>query len=199
MRLYHGSTVSGLEVLRPVSRDAQGRPVLFLTDSFPYSLFYLRDREIDFVTCGVGQDGIVRYDEKFPDQLKRMYQGRAGYVYETEGPAQPGRCPWIWLGREEARVTGVRFIPDAYEAIREEMEKGTVSVLFYEELTEEQKRINHAGVCHYLRHFPLNPAQEIFYRQNFPQAWQECGYISAGTDKISLRLRESYGKISKNP
>ena len=179
MKLYHGTLISGLETLAAGSRDRQGNPVLYLTDCYPYSLFYLRDREVDFVTCGVGRDGIVRYDEKFPDQLKLLYQGRAGYVYETEAAAQPGNAPGIWVCRDSVKVTGVRHIPDAYQAITEQIGRGTVEFLPYEALTPEQKRLNHAGILQYLQQYPLTPAQKAFYREHFPKAWVEAQNLLA--------------------
>lgn len=175
MKLYHGTTVAGIDTLRVNSHDREGRPVLYLTDNLPYSLFYIRDREIDFVTCGVGRDGIVRYDEKFPNQLKLLYQGRAGYVYEVEVLTESGSVPGIWLCREEAKVTTVRYIPDAYETIWKEIQKGTVEFLPYEQLSREQREQNHAGVVDFLRRFPINAAQEAFYREHFPLAWEEAG------------------------
>lgn len=175
MKLFHGTTAAGIDILRVNSRDGEGCPVLYLTDNLPYSLFYIRDRELDFVTCGVGQDGIVRYDEKIPGQLKLLYRGRAGYVYEVEASAEPGKVPGIWLCREAAKVTAVRYIPDVYEAIWAEIGRGTVEFLPYERLTPEQKAHNYAGAVDYLRRFPVNTAQEAFYRKYFPQAWEEAG------------------------
>lgn len=59
MKLYHGTTVSGLDTLRTKSCDREGNEVLYLTDNWAYSLFYIRERELDFVTCGVGDGGVV--------------------------------------------------------------------------------------------------------------------------------------------
>lgn len=174
MRLFHGTEVAGLRTLVPMSRR-EGGTRLYLTDCFAYSLFYLRDREIDFVTCGVGQNGIVHYDEKFPDQLKILYGGRPGYVYEAEADPEPGAAPGIWICREAVEVTAVRFIPDAYEAILAQMGRGRVAFVPYEALTQEQKVQNHAGAVDFLRRFPINAAQEAFYRKHFPLAWEEAG------------------------
>ena len=175
MKLYHGTTVSNIERLRSNSKDKEGNSVLYLTDNRTYSLFYIRDREIDFVTCGVGEDGKVHYDEKFPNQLEVLYKGRSGYVYETDVAAEMHRIRGIWICKGDAKVTGVKYIPDVYLAILDEIEKGNVIFLSYERLTENQKRKNHQGVVDYLKRGRLSPAKKMFFRRYFPEAWEDKG------------------------
>ena len=56
--MYHGSAAAGIQTLQ-----ARGeKRVVYLTDNYVYALFYLRDPQIDFVTCGVTRDGTVCYD-----------------------------------------------------------------------------------------------------------------------------------------
>lgn len=174
MRLYHGTLVPGLKILSVSSRDRERNPALYLTDNRAYGLFYIRDREIDFVTCGVGKDGKVYYDEKFPSQLEVLYRGKRGFLYETDAQAEQARVPGIWLCRKEATITGVEEISDVYEAIKREIERGTVVLLRYEELTLEQKAQNHAGIVNEIRRFPVTPQKEAFYRKYFPEAWDEA-------------------------
>ena len=173
MKLYHGTTVSQIERLRCNSKHHAGNPVLYLTDNRAYSLFYIRDREIDFVTCGVGEDGKVYYDEKFPDQLKTLYEGRSGYIYETDVSAEKYHVRGIWVCSRDARITGMEFIPDVYQVILHEIEKGNVVLLPYESLTEEQKQMNYRGVVDYLRRGQLSHAKAQFFRNHFPEAWGE--------------------------
>lgn len=180
MRLYHGTTASGIDVLHVNSLDREGKSVLYLTDSWAYSLFYLRDREIDFVTCGVGKDGKVYYDEKFPDQLKLLYQGRSGYIYQTDADAEPTSVRGIWISRENAFVTRCTYIPDVYEAVLKEIKKGAVEFLPYEKLTEEQRKLNHEGVLRYLLSGrQMNAARVRFYMEHFQDAWLEAQNILA--------------------
>ena len=49
-----------------------------------YALFYFRDMEINHVTCGVDDDGIVVYHEQFPNQLAVIYGSRCGYIYTAK-------------------------------------------------------------------------------------------------------------------
>lgn len=180
MKLYHGTTIPGIEVLQVNSFDREGRPALYLTDHWAYSLFYLRDREIDFVTCGVGSDGRVHYDEKIPDQLKVLYQGRSGYIYQTDVDAEPTPTRGIWISSENAAVTRCIDIPDVYEAILEEIRMGTVEFLPFESLTEEQRKLNHEGALRvFLSGRLMNRKKEAFYKEHFPDAWLEAQNILA--------------------
>lgn len=180
MKLYHGTDVSGLEILRANSRDREGRPVLYLTDHFSYSLFYIRDREIDFVTCGVRDGGVIHYDEKFPDQLEILYRGRSGWVYEVDVDAEPTRTKGIYVVRKDAPVSRVYRIPDALTAIRDEIGKGRIQLLRYEDLTAEQRHLNREGMIRYfLSGRKLSPEKEQFHRQHFPEEWVEVQNILA--------------------
>ncbi len=82
------------------------KPVVYFTPNRAYALFYIRDREINWVTCGVKEDGVIRYDERFPDQLKTIYQGVSGYVYfRTNSLRTNPQCLKKW--REPLKVHAV--------------------------------------------------------------------------------------------
>lgn len=175
MKLYHGTTVSGLEILRPNSVDREGNPVLYLTDNYSYSLFYIRDREIDFVTCGVREGGIVHYDEKFPNQLETLYHGMSGWVYEVEADAKPTKISGIYVTRDNAKVIGKYFIPDALAAIKEAVSQGYVKLFSYEKTTEEQRKLNQEGMVRWFQSDrQMHPKKEAFLRTHFPDAWEEA-------------------------
>lgn len=74
MLLYHGSAAGGLTRLT-------GQPCVYLTPYPCYALCYIRDPNVNYVTCGVDKDGVVRYDENFPEQLRTLYAGRSGWLY----------------------------------------------------------------------------------------------------------------------
>ena len=180
MKLFHATTVHGLKYLNPNSRDRDGNSVLYLTDNFPYSLFYIRDREIDFVTCGVREGGVVFYDEKFPNQLEVLYKGMSGWVYEVEAETEPTKIRGIYAVRGNAAVTGVTYIPDALQAIQREIEKGSVYFLAYEALSDRQKAMNHEGLVQLFRSGSVvSSRKEAFLREHFPEAWEEAENVLA--------------------
>ena len=177
MKLYHGTTVAGLETLSAKTRRNEETPVLYLTDNWAYSLFYIRDREIDFVTCGVNADGIVCYDEKFHNQLKTLYQGMAGYIYEVEADAQPSKTNGIFVTYGDARVVRQIPIEDTFDAIQKEIQKGNIALLSFEELTQEQRGLNREGMKRLLRSGGnMTEKKKEFFRRYFPEEWKEvCG------------------------
>ncbi len=173
MKLYHGSTESSIAELCPRSKDKEGNPVLYLTDHYAYSLFYLRDRETDYVTCGVREDGKVHYDEWFPDQLKILYEGRSGWIYEAEADAEPHRTRGIQICRSSVTVTQKYCIENAYSAIQEEIRKGTVVVRFFAEMPKELLQQYREGLVRMLRiEKNLSAAKKEFYQTYFPECWE---------------------------
>ena len=172
MKLYHGTIVDKIQVLKRNSRDKE-KSVLYLTDNRAYSLFYIRDPKVNFVTCGVGEDGKVYYDEKFPNQLEVLYKGTSGYIYETDVQAQKHHVCGIWLCNTDAWVSGVEYIPDVYQSIMEEIKAGNVVFTSYDMLTSEQKQMNHQGIVDYLHRNILTTAQKAFYSNYFPKEWEE--------------------------
>ena len=180
MRLFHGTTVEGLEFLTANSKDKAGDPVLFLTDNFIYSLFYIRDREIDFVTCGVREGGIVHYDEKFPNQLEVLYRGRSGWIYEVDVDAVPTKINGIYVVRDNVAVVNKLYVPDVLKAIRDEIQKDNVYFLSYGDLSEEQKLINQKGMVQwFLSDRNMHPQKVEFLRMHFPEAWEEAENVLA--------------------
>lgn len=67
---YHGTTTPGITELR-------ANPAAYLTPNRAYALFYIIDKEINWVTCGVKEDGIVHYDERFKNQAQKLYAGKS--------------------------------------------------------------------------------------------------------------------------
>ena len=67
---YHASNIGNLTEIKPLSKlHGSGEAVAYFTPIRAYALFYLRDMEINHVTCGVNKDGVVVYHEQFPNQL----------------------------------------------------------------------------------------------------------------------------------
>lgn len=180
MKLYHATTVSGLHCLKTNSLDREGNQVLYLTDNYPYSLFYIRDREIDFVTCGVREGGIVHYDEKFHDQLEVLYKEMSGWVYEVETEAEPTQINGIYVVHKPVDVIAATYISDALKEIRIEMGKGTIRFLSFSDLTEEQKVQNHRGMVQWFLSMQKHRSKKIvFLWEHFPEAWEEAENILA--------------------
>lgn len=170
---YHGSAAAGITAL-----ETRGeKHAVYLTDNRAYALFYLRDPQIDFVTCGVTRDGTVRYDEKFPDQLRTLYAGRSGWIYSCAENAamEKTRVPGIWISHENVPVAAAERIDDAYEALLPYLAGGTVRVRTYESLSAQEISENDCAIAEFIRQRDLlceaSPRAD-FYRERFPGAWE---------------------------
>jgi hypothetical protein len=87
MIFCHGSSVCGITELYPCStaHDDTSSPVIYLTPNRAYALFYIRDKDINYVTCGVTAEGYVRcwFDPipvKYIDGKKVMLDGHTRAV-----------------------------------------------------------------------------------------------------------------------
>jgi len=170
MPCYHGSPVAGIKTLAPPPGG-----LLYLTNCRAYALFYIRDPEVNHVTCGVARDGVVEYDEQFPGQLRAHYAGRGGWLYacEEDDFAQ-GHSPWIVTAGRAVGVASAEYIPEAHEAIAREIEAGAVRVKRYEDKTEAQKRdITEMTAWVILKngHLETGTPKARFYERSFPGAW----------------------------
>jgi hypothetical protein len=169
--LYHGSKIPRLAELRPASKG-----IVYLTPNRTYALFYIRDREIDWVTCAVRADGVVWYEEQFQDQLRTIYGGVGGYVYAcAAGAAEPTRERDVWIARKPVEVTGAEHVPDVYEEIVRCEALGLVSVARREEMTEDRRRGLHENMARYIREGGFLRAQTrkaAFLAAQFPEAWR---------------------------
>jgi len=172
MQYYHGSPIAGIKTLTPTPSK-----VLYLTNNRAYALFYIRDLDVNWGTCGVDADGVVAYDERFPGQLRALYAGRCGWLYacEEDGSFVPGNSPWIVISNLVVPVASAVFIPDVYGEILREVAAGTVRVKRYEDKTRAETQDIFEMMVHYIFKNRLLGAQTPkarFIEQNFPEAWR---------------------------
>ncbi len=179
MPIYYHGTTEELTVLNAVSKDhadAQNS-VIYLTPNRAYALFYIRDREINWVTCGVKEDGVIRYDERFPDQLKTIYQGVSGYLYtcEDNGLFVASKTREIWICNQSVSITGREFISDVYDEILKCEKSGLVNIRRYETLPEDDKQDVFDMMVHLIfKNDWVNSISKkaVFFQKHFPEAWE---------------------------
>ena len=118
--LYHGSAVPGITALEARSTlHGTDKQIVYLTDSIPYALLYIWDgarsgSPVKHVTAWV-EGGAARYEEQFPHQLERFYQGVSGWLYRApKDAAQPvdGREGLFYV--DGGTPVEGEYIPDVY-------------------------------------------------------------------------------------
>ncbi|HBL84396.1 MAG: hypothetical protein A2Y17_04790 [Clostridiales bacterium GWF2_38_85] len=194
MTFYHGSSIAGIAEIGAKSEinEREKAPVVYLTPNRAYALFYIRDLEVNFVTCGVTAAGYIRYDERFPDQLRMLYKGKSGYLYKcgesTDFKTTSTRG--VWVTKNPVLVEGVEYIPDVYEEILKYEATGEVRVIRFETLTDGQKQDIFDMLVNYIyKNDMINQftRKAEFYRNNFPDAWD---YVVRHPDEKQTRIDE---------
>ncbi|WP_322168960.1 hypothetical protein [Acutalibacter caecimuris] len=187
--LYHGSPVEGIRRLRAGSRlHGTGEPVLYLTDSPAYALFYIWDvgrtgYPCKHVTAWL-DGGIAQYEEQFAGQLAAFYQGAAGWLYRVERTPEmlpvPGR-EGLFSAPADTPVAGADFIPDVYAALEEQAQEGRARIWRFTERTPEKQAELTGMIAQAIAQngFYRGRPEEGFFRRYFADAWeraQEAGH-----------------------
>jgi hypothetical protein len=178
MTFYHASNIGNLKEILPLSTlHGSGEKVCYFTPYRAYALFYLRDMEVNHVTCGVDGNGVTVYHEQFPCQLETIYKGRSGYLYlcDESGSIITAHTNGVWASNRKVTVSDAEYISDVYAGILKEEEAGRVRVIRYESLSDDKKReiaemIKNSIIKHNL--LAAGSAKAHFFRENFPQSWQ---------------------------
>lgn len=184
-KLYHATSVPGIHTLKAVSKlhGSDGERVVYLTESLPYSMFYIWDaahnkKPSKHVTCWL-KDGIVHYEEQFPGQLKAFYEGVQGYVYAVEGCKAFERMPnreSMWFSRCDTKVAEATFIEDVYAEIMRYAQLGQVKVIPFDEVPAEKIQLlyDHMAQEIIVKGWLQQPdcPEAVFYRTFFPTVWE---------------------------
>ena len=160
MRLYHESFYSSIKELLPISKcnDNPNIKVVYLTESLPYSLFYIWDskknkRKSKWVTCWV-QDNKVHYEEQFPNQVRKFYNKVTGYIYFVdidEENLTKATEPKMW--HTENKVTPLKQIKikNVYKEILKYEKNGEIIVHRYNKLSKVDKIQLDQKMCQYIQ------------------------------------------------
>lgn len=184
-KLYHASSVPNIETLKAVSslHGESDTNVVYLTESLPYSLFYIWDavhnkKPGKHVTCRL-KDETVYYEEQFPGQLRAFYEGVSGYIYALDScddfESMPDRES-MWFSRRDAKVDEVFYIADVYAEILKYVSLGKIRIIPFSEVSPEWIRQLHE---HMAREIIANGwlqqpdcPDAIFYQTYFPDVWK---------------------------
>ncbi len=193
--LYHGSIVPGIKKIRATSKlHHSEKKVVYLSGSIPYALLYIWDgkhnkREGKYVTAGM-KDGVVFYEEQFPEQLKAFYAGVSGYLYlvekKDEHIAVEGREA-MFAAEGDAIVWEEQFIPDIYTELEKYRESGQLQVIPFEQVPKEriEALYSHMGEQLLSQGSVQKPDCEEaqFYQTYFPSIWEAAVSESSSRGK----------------
>ncbi len=178
MKLYHGSPIGNIEVLLPKQSNHEKEYVYFITHEALAVIYAYNPiaRPGGFYTYRFGKNGEVYYDEFFEDQLKKIYQGKSGYVYEIENDeynlCKLEKMPWVYLSEKPIKVQKPKFIPDIYEEVLRLEKEGKIIVNRYNTIDPEQRQKNRSVVVKDIEMKDLRNRKDnsyaIFLHEHFP-------------------------------
>ena len=182
---YHASPIGNIQQLEPRISN-HGVPLIYFSKKRENVLVYLSNavekycRETGFAYGGRWQkwgpygftkDGIQRLEEYYPDALEKTYKGVSGYIYRAESITDSGfalQIPDAVTSSEPVDVSGMEFVPDAYEAILEAEKSGLIRILRYEQMSEAMRAWNRRTILEEYEGAADHPEYRHFLRGNFP-------------------------------
>ena len=168
---YHGSIIKGLDtILANAKSHADGSNVAYFTTDRVYALICCRSREENFVTMGL-KDGVQHYYERFPDQLKVMYDGKEGFLYRPVSNANLANTKGhTWESHVDVPVILHEHIQNIYAEILKEEANGNVIIHRYREIDPNEQKL-HANHLHEHMDDPLYAEYRDFIFQHFSSLW----------------------------
>lgn len=169
--LYHGSIMKELDIiLANAESHADGSKVAYFTSDRVYALVCCRGREENFVTMGL-KDGVQHYYERFPDQLKIMYEGKEGFLYRPLSSAGLTNISGhTWKSHADVPVSLYEHVPDIYEEILREEAVGNVIIHRYGEIDPDEQKL-HANYVRDHMDDPMFSEYRNFLFCHFSSLW----------------------------
>lgn len=182
---YHASPIQGISRLEPRVSN-HGIPLIYFSKKRENVLVYLSNavekycRDTGFAydgqwekwgPYGFDKDGRQRLEEYYPNALINTYKGVSGYIYSVESVEDSGfelQIPDAATSSVPTEVTGVEFIPDAYEAILQAERDGLITILRYEEMSDKMREWNERTIKEEYENAVDHPEYRYFLRGNFP-------------------------------
>lgn len=144
MILYHGSSIGGIECLRPFASN-HGKPYVYMTHSEVLAAIYSHNpltRPNGFFSYWWNKNGKLCYDEYFENQLEEIYAGKKGYVYECEGSFERSeKMPWVYLSEKEVSVRRCIEIQDIYQYLLQYERDGLLEVHRWDQVSQKQREV----------------------------------------------------------
>lgn len=153
---YHASQTEKIKILEPRISNHK-IPLIYFSDRRENVLVYLSNsieklcKETNFEHTNpytkwgpysFNNEGKFVLEEYYPNATVETYKGVSGYIYsvnEVNGLEKLENIPHAYKTSIPVKIDNVEFIPDAYEAIMEEVNKGNIILLKYEEFIKIKK------------------------------------------------------------
>ena len=169
--LFHGTVLSGLNTILANARShVDGSKVAYFTTDRVYALVCCRSPQENFVTMGL-RDGTQHYFERFPDQLRVLYDGKEGFLYRPVSPVVLHNTKGhTWESPVDVPVVFLEHIPNVYPEILKEEAAGNVIIHRYAEIDPAEQKM-HANYTRDHLDDPLFAEYRDFLYRHFSPLW----------------------------
>lgn len=169
--LYHGSILGGLKtILANAKSHTDGGRVAYFTTDRVYALVCCRSREENFVTMGP-KNGVQHYFERFPNQLKTLYEKKEGFLYRPVSTSGFRNTKGnTWESREDVPVVLAERVSDVYAEILKEEALENVVIHRYDEIDHAEQKEHANYVREHLNDPVFAEYREFIYR-HFSPLW----------------------------
>ncbi len=183
MRLYHGSNMLGLDVLKPKVADHE-RPYVYMTTIDTVAALYLCnavEKPYYWFPYGFDETGDVPvYNELYPNAFREVSEGVSGCIYVVDANDDQyipfKNIPCARLGIVPLEVKDRIVIDDAYEFLQNYARQGKLKVSKYEDKTSVQLTHWYKMVADYMREKNMLETPDCSYarfvRAKIPVAWE---------------------------
>lgn len=178
MKLYHGSSTTGITELIPQTSNHE-KPLVYLTDSRPLAVIYASNyltRPLGFFTYVFGSDGKLHYEEYFGGQTELFYKGKKGIVYTVQSENLPRlpKMPWVYTSEQPVKPDSFEEIPDIYEELKRLDREGELILHYYEDLSQKVKEQSERIIVREIENLKTDPSPEYeaFLREHFPHLFK---------------------------
>ena len=163
--------MKGLNVILANAKShTDGSKVAYFTTDQIYALVCCRSREENFVTIGL-RDDTQHYYERFPDQLKIIYDGKEGFLYRPVSFADlTNTRGHTWESHIDVPVILHEHIPNVYDEILKEEAAGNVMIHRYSEIDPNEQKL-HANYVRDHIDDPLFAEYRAFLIHHFCSLW----------------------------
>ncbi len=169
--LYHGSILGGLDtILANAKSHTNGGSVAYFTADRVYALVCCRSREENFVTMGP-KNGVQHYFERFPNQLKTLYDKKEGFIYRPVSIDGFKRTKGnTFECSADVPVILHEHVSNVYAEILNEKALGNVVIHRYDEIDPAEQK-EHANYIRDHLNDPIYAEYRAFLYRHFSPLW----------------------------
>ncbi len=182
---YHASPIQGIKVLEPRLSN-HNVPLVYLSAKRENTLVYLSNavekfcKENGFPYEGVwskwgpygfDSQGILQYEEYYPNALEETYDKVSGYIYscdtvESDVDFEP-KIPYAVVSRKNVNVVSCECVGNALDEIIKAEQNGLIKIVRYKDFIAKREKWLYSIIKNEYAEAVNHPEYQFFLRGKF--------------------------------